>query len=333
MEELLYRIFNRQIIIKINNIKYLIKAPSVSLRYEAELYKLDLIDMYKYELPRLDDYSVFLIKNRFIEHDYEKKIKDMNDTIKRFKVELYQAGPRTEVKKKIRKNLALMKDKLSKYYTNVEYYRSQSLEYFANILKNKYILTQTVFQNDALVFDINNLDLSLLNKITGKLNSLDISTAKFREIARSDAWRTYWLANKYDVFGIPAIEYSEDQKTLCMFSRFYSGLLENPDFPLSIIDDDDETDGFSILQHEQHNNKKNNVTNLDDRFQEVFIAAENEDEAASIYNANTADGKRILKERAQVLKSKDEVKDMEYLDVKLDILQQQNDGFINRFRK
>ena len=71
----------------------------------------------------------------------------------------------------------------------------------------------------------------MLNKIIEQLNSADISPEQFRDIVRSYSWRTYWIANKENIFGIPAIEYSEDQKTLISYSNMYDNILEHPECP------------------------------------------------------------------------------------------------------
>ena len=44
---------------------------------------------------------------------------------------------------------------------------------------------------------------NILQIIITRLNDADIPVAKFREIARTEPWRNYWLSNKYNIFGIP----------------------------------------------------------------------------------------------------------------------------------
>lgn len=326
MEDLLYRIFNRKIIIRLNNKVYTIKTPSANLRYKAEIYKQDLIDEHKYDLPHLDFYNSFLIKNKFIDSDYETKIKNMNEAIKNFKVQLYKANHKIEESKKIRNNLKLMKTKLNNYYNNIEFYRRQSLEYFAETLKNKFILINTTYYKNKLIFNTKRLDLELLQGLVTKINSIDISTSKFREIARSEDWRTYWLSNKYNLFGIPAMEYSEDQKILSMFSRMYDNIFEHPERPLEdIINDDDKLDGWMILEQAKNKDKgkEQQFSHIEDKYQEVFITATNQEEANLIYDENSDNGKRILKERAKVLnihQSKN-IKDIAFRDVQLDVLE------------
>lgn len=325
MTDLLYRIFNRVIILSINGADYKISAPDCRLRYYAELHRQKILNDYKYDLPLLEDYIRFLIKMHLVDADYENKIKNMSDTIKRFKLQLFQVGPKIEQAKKIRKNLELMKKKINQYITDIEFYKRPTLEYFADTQKNKFILINTVYnKQEELVFNQIELNTSLLNIIIDKLNQEDISSSSFREIARSDDWRAYWNVDKNNVFGIPPLEYSEDQKVLCSFSRMYDNMFEHPECPEeNVINDDDLTDGWFLFQREKNTKDKKQefLSHIDDRFTEVFSSAENQDEANSIYSINNQDGDRILRERAAVLKQKEEVRDLDFKDVQLDFIE------------
>jgi hypothetical protein len=323
VEDLLYRILSRKIIIRLRGLEYIINAPDVDLKYRAEIYRQGLIEEYKYDLPRLEGYNLYLIKNRFIEADFQNKIKNMNDTIRKFKIQLYQAGPRIETQKKVRESLRIMKEKLGTYYNSVELYQRNSLEYFAESLKNKFLLINTVKLDNNLALDSQDIDLDLMSKLVDELNKKDITTTQFRDIALSENWRSYYLSNKYNLFGIPAADFSEEQKILCGYTRMYYNCYENPDCPSEeVMKDHDRFDGWLFLEQDKRKDEKKqkNVTDLDPKYQEVFKPAENQEEANSIYEANTVDGKRILKERAKVIKNNDEVKDIQFRDVRLDAM-------------
>lgn len=327
MQDLLYRILSREIVLTINDLEYTIKAPDVKLKYRAELYKKELMDQYRFDLPKLEWFNHYLIQNKFIDPDFETKIKNMNSAIKKFKVELYLAGPRIESQKQIRENLKIMREKLKTYYSNVEFYQKNSLEHFTESLKNKFVLINSTWLNDKLVLDEKDIDLSLLTRLIDELNKIDISTTEFRNLAISDDWRSYYLANKYDLFGISAIDFSEEQKILCGYTRMYQNAYEHPQCPSDeVIKDHDRFDGWIIT--EQDKNKEANkqpVTNLDSKYQEVFVTAQSQEEANNIYKANSVDGKRILKERARVLKGQGDVKDIQFRDVQLDVLKQSSE--------
>lgn len=322
MKDLLYRILSRKIILNVGGLEYTIKAPDVELKYRAELYKKELYKKYRFELPTLESFNTFLKINRFIDNDFETKIKNMNEALKKFKVELYLAGPKIESQKQIRKNIKEMREKLNKYYADLESYQRNSLDFFVDSLKNKFILINTTYLNDKLILDNNNLDLELMNRLITVLNNQDISASDFRDLAISEEWRGYYLNNKYNLFGIPSVDYSEEQKILCGYSRMYQNAFDHPECPdEEVMKDHDRFDGWMIIEQKKvKSDKKQQVTNIDPKYQEVFVMAANEEEAASIYNANSQDGKRILKERAKVLNSTDTIKDKQFKDVRLDIL-------------
>lgn len=324
-ENILYRVFSKIIVINVAGAEYIVRAPNTLLRYRAEIYKNKIIDEYKYDLPDLESYDRFLIHRQYLDADHEKKIKDMSDTIRRFKVELYQCGPMIEREKVIRHNLQIMKTKISNYINNLEFHRKPTLEYFAENLKNKFILINTVYNDkDESVFDTNSLDSCLLHNITNELNEQDISGDSFREIARTDPWRSYYLANKYNLFDCPAKDTTEEQRILLSYTRFYNSVFDHPDRPNDdIIKDPDKIDGWLIFQEEKNKqDKKTEFTNIPDRFQEVYLTATSQPEADQIYASNSPESKRIMRQRAQVLKSKEEVVDLDFPDKRLDLLAQ-----------
>lgn len=336
LEELIYRIFAGKIILDVDGDLYTVRSPSLHLRYNAEIYKKSLREKYKYELPLLESYVLFLITSRFIDSDYEKKIQAMNDGIKNLKIDLFNAGSKIDLDKKIRKNLKTIKENLSKYYSKIEFFKSSTLEYFCESLKNKYILLYTLYKDDNLLFDKNSFDLYLFNNIIDRLNRVEISTEQYREIARSSSWRNYWLGNKNNLFGIPAIEFSEEQKILCMFSRMYDNAYENPECPDDkIIEDDDKFDGWLFLQQTKNKDerKKNKYSHIDSKYSEIFVAASSQEEANEIYDDNSIDSRRILKERSQILKQKGLVRDIDFVDNRLDIMEKSSKAAMNNLKK
>lgn len=312
-------------IVDIDNIDYTVRAPSMSLKYKAEIYKQRLIDKYKYELPLLEDYNQFLIQKKMLDFDYESKINTMSDRIRQLKKELFLCGPLINKETQVRASLTTVKNTLYEYLGTIELLRRPTLEYFVDNLKNRFILINTVFIHNKLVFDTDDVDIILLTDLVEKINEYDVKDVQFREIARTNPWQDYWRVNKNDLFGIPVIEYSEDQKTLCSLSRMYDNIWEHPECPSDdVIADDDKLDGFLIYQSEERNKNKSkkSLTDLSDKYDEVYIQASSQDEANSIYSQNSPEAVRILKQRAHVLKNKEEVKDIDFIDRRMDFIEQ-----------
>ena len=87
-----------------------------------------------------------------------------------------------------------------------------------------------------------------------------LGESEIRELARSEPWKSIWSSSKNEgvLFGKRAIELSEEQKHLIMWSTMYDSIGESPDSPSDkIIADDDMLDGWLILQRrEREHNKK-----------------------------------------------------------------------------
>lgn len=312
-------------IISIDNIDYMVYSPDMGLKYRAEIYKQRLIEDYKYHLPLLEDYNRFLIQQNILDIDYQSKINNMTDALRKLKKDLYLVGPLIEKEKNIRKSLVAVKENLYSYLGEIDLLRRPTLEYFTENLKNKFILINSIKVNDNYIFNDENIDIVLLTSLIEKINEQDIRDSQFRELARTNPWQDYWRSNKYNLFGISASEYSEDQKTLCSLSRMYDNVWEHPECPSEdVISDDDKLDGFLIYQSEKNkqDKPKYGLTNLSDKYDEVYITASSQEEANSIYSQNSPEAVRMLKQRAHVLKGKEEVKDIDFVDRRMDLLAQ-----------
>ena len=90
---------------------------------------------------------------------------------------------------------------------------------------------------------------SFLDLILSKINEHRIDESEYRDLARNEPWRSYWNIAKSSVFGIPVIDFSEEQKTLCVWSKVYDNVYESSECPPeNCINDDDYLDSWFIIQ-------------------------------------------------------------------------------------
>ena len=82
------------------------------------------------------------------------------------------------------------------------------------------------------------------------LQSNIITTEEFREIARTDPFRSRWSLLKTNVFDFEIL--TGEQTSLCMYCRMYDNVYEHPEKPTEqVIDDDDMLDGWFAKQRKQ----------------------------------------------------------------------------------
>lgn len=112
----------------------------------------------------------------------------------------------------------------------------------------------------------------------------------------------------------------------------YDNVYEHPESPNpKVIEDDDCLDGWFIVQ-KRKNEKDKKTKESDDLIRnpkirnakEVFLMAENSDEAKSIQDMNDMFVKNTLKQREQMIAEKGHVKETDFNDVKTELFIQAN---------
>ena len=166
-----------------------------------------------------------------------------------------------------------------------------------------------------------------------------ITTAQSRELARSEPWRNYWGSDKSNLFGRPAIDLTEEQRSLVLYSKMYDGAYEHPDCPEEdVIKDDDMFDGWMIFQRRKREKKKtaNQVDSVlgakQREAEELFIPKQNQDGAQKIHEMNTHESRIRRKQRDQVIQKVGSARDSQFPDRKQQIVTQANREFADKVR-
>jgi hypothetical protein len=152
----------------------------------------------------------------------------------------------------------------------------------------------------------------------------------YKKIARSDYWKNYWNNNKTKVLDDPVSEWSDEQKSLINISCMYDRIYEHPECPKEdVINDDDALDGWMIF-NKQENERKKKEKGVDDMLtgkmrnsSEIFLMANNRDQAQDIQGLNSDKSLSALKQKVDfVMSNKGPVRDAQLPDVKQKIRDQ-----------
>jgi hypothetical protein len=207
---------------------------------------------------------------------------------------------------------------------------SNTLEGYASSIKNEYIICNTLYKDNELVFGYNNnyKSYTLFNSLVQHIDSVIITTELFKKLARSDIWRAYWNSCKYNnLFDKASIHLTDEQRALINISKMYDNIYEHPECPDDkILDDDDALDGWMIIQ-KRKNDKQKKQAQFDEsnprlkNAGEVFLMASDQEDIQSISEMNSVEAKAILKEKMQFIDAKGSVDDGELPDVKRDVQQ------------
>ena len=276
----------------------------------------------------------------------ETSLKGLEKFLENLKVDIYKSHMRDDLCDPIRKQIKKINDSIYKSMSNKYKFYETTKEYYADSLKRQYLVAMSIrdmnynkiFHHHNFFIDKNsNLIQSMINYI----DSQKVDQKVIRKLSRSEPWRSMWILGKPNVFDKPSSLWTDEQRLLASYSRMYDNVYESLECPIDkVIEDDDMLDGWFILQRRERENKQNenNTTkmfNLKNKHgdQEVFLVANNLQQAQNIYNMNDEQSRSIVKSREQVIKSLGEVDHGHLPDVQNDLRMQATRQFQNKMRK
>ena len=331
LELLLYRIFCGYLIFNLNNETYKLSSANLTIKYEAQILYNNIVNDEKYnDWIREENLDSLLVYLNLWTKDTSMIIKDIEKKIDNNKVEYYTHFKFSDKKNSIKKNLDNYKKQLSSILNKKEELYSNTLEGYANSIKNEFIITRTLYKNDKLVFNnsCNENNYLLFNNVVSELNKYNINIYDFKKIARNHIWRSYWNVKKDKVF---SDSFTDDQRTLIGISQMYERVYEHPECPSDeIIDDDDALDGWMIVQKRktEKDKKQQQVDSLNPKLknaQEVFLFANNNNEAEEIIGLNNLEGLSRMKSKINHVNKFGLTEDSKLPDVQIDLRNQLNE--------
>lgn len=329
-EATLNRIISGCIRCKIYNSVFVFKHPDRQTRYIAEeVYSDALLEAsYSENMPE-SEILKFLLENELWKMSEQVRLDEIPKKIDDLKVELFNSVLKSATKKRIREDLAEIRKEQNILLHKRHSYDQITCEGYAALVKTKYLISNSLFDenNNKIVVK----DERIIDSILHYISDIKINEAECREMARTEPWRQYWSLSKHEVFGIPVVDMSEEQKSLCVWSRVYDNVYESQDCPVdSVIEDDDMLDGWFIVQRRKRESdiNKKEVEDLltNDKIRnskEIFIIAETHEDAVKIDAVNSAQAKMIKVQRNMALEKSGIIEEQNLPDVKGDLMMMQ----------
>jgi len=200
------------------------------------------------------------------------------------------------------------------------------------------LLLRILYKNNSLIFNNQNNtnNYVLFNNVVNELNKHSIGLSDFKKLARSHIWRSYWNVSKNSIFSQQGNNITDDQRTIIGISQMYDRVYEHPECPADeIIEDDDALDGWMIVQKRkiEKDKKQQQVDNLNPKLknaQEVFLFANNNDEAQEIVGLNNIEGLNRMKSKIAHVNKFGLTEESQLPDVQVDLRSQLNQQIKNR---
>lgn len=304
-----------------------IKHPTLDITYEGnEIYKEVYSNSLEEGIMTSDDALNLLYDTKQWddekEHNFTKKIPE---DIEKFQEGLYLFAYKQREVERLRKYLAAARkeqDRLSLIRTKYDAMTCSGLAAFA---RYNFLVENSVFNYDNTKYSFDKIGLM---DITSYSMTNMIQSEIIRELSRSLPWVNQWGSCKSNgsIFPVSGVELTTSQNLLIMWSRMYDSIYESTESPEQfIIDDDDMLDGWLIVQRKKSKERKaksaaesftsnSKIRNA----QEVFLVAENAEEAKRIYDMNSNRGNSIVRQRLNKIRSQGKVNHAEFSDVQLE---------------
>lgn len=318
--------------------RYVIAQPSFFLQHQSQTLFDDII--YKNRFANWitsTQCHKHLIKLGILSADHKVKVKELNKSLENYKLDLYRNFFSENKRARARKYIALVKDKFNKLFTNIHSLDHLTLDGYASICQQEFILINTVYYDDKLVFD-NTSSFSMLKSFLDIIVNNTITTSEYRNIARNSLWRDYWKVAKDNPF--PEFKhYTDEQVHLLSFSRMYDAVYENAECPDDdVINDDDALDGWFIMQQREieDSKKQNRANKFADKHKnadELYIMADSSQDVERINAMNTGQGKFIKKQREAALKKYKKMKESQLPDRQMQQRVQTNEAFKSHLKQ
>lgn len=335
------RIINGIFRCNINDHFYIIKQPDRNIRHIAQQIYVDTIREAELEgMYNDEELENFLIENGMWSEQKEADLKQIQEDMDELKVKLFKSTYKSEERNMIRKMLEVAKSTFFSLYQQKNAYNHLSCDGFASTMKIRYLVGKSLMhENGNAVWKDEefwkNTDPLLEDAISSFVEN-KISDKEFREIARTDPWRSTWTCRKTEgsLFGVPAVDLTDEQKNIIVWSSLYDNIYDHPNAPLEeVVKDDDMIDGWLIIQRREREEKQgkvqveNYISNDKIRNSgEVFIIAQTKEDAKKIDSLNDDQSKIVKKQRLKYLNEKGHVDESQMPDTKLGLQMQANRG-------
>jgi len=292
---LVNRILCGYVLCRFNGIRYKVYQPTPEVLYEADFLYEDIVNDKKYEgIMGRDQLKNFLVFQGIWTPENETALENIEKNIEGLKIDLYKAQFNTKLQTKLRRQIKAMRETQNAWTYKKHCLDHIAVEGIAEVARTLFVYTQTLTDMDGkLIFeDIDSVDSVFLQRLHVKMQELMIRDAQYRELARTEPWRSGWLLKKASIF--PAVP-TEEQRILGAYTTMYDNAFENPDCPSDIvINDDDMFDGWMADWRKKQQKKREQNAVEDGKYkdaQQVFIPAQTQAEADRINEMNDTAGK------------------------------------------
>jgi len=234
----------------------IIKPLTVHQNYELQEIYLEAYDR-AFEDNLLTDEEVveMMKKNGFWNDMDERRLEQIPKDIENTKVKMFESYFNSENRETLRGFLRKAEEQLTTTMYKRHRYSSSTCEGYASYYKWNWMIENCTYYENGEKYD---WVYDSISDVLSHYQDQSISEYEFRQLARTDPWRSIWNAGKKlgSIFDKPAAEFTLEQKTLLSWSSLYDSVSDSSEAPSDeVIEDDDILDGWLISQRRKRENQ------------------------------------------------------------------------------
>jgi len=302
----IHRIFAKKLKFYFQEELYELLFANNDIQYEADIIYYRIVNEEKYgNWIREENMTEVMTELELWNHNAEPQLKAFEKQLEDRKLDLYNSYKFSTSKQMDtkRRQIRSTERQIAKIHQKKQEFHANTLEGYAEGIKQEYIVTNTLYKNNKLVFDHNNKSEQSYNKfnqLIAEINRHHITNNTYRDIANHDIWRSYWNASKNNIFEGAVSCWSEEQRNLVNTSQMYDSVYSHPECPDDeVIDDHDLLDGWMIKQKRENKRKKKQDT-LDksnkklSKAGEVFLMGDDLESIKEIQDMNSPFARQVF---------------------------------------
>jgi hypothetical protein len=310
-------------------IDVVIRKPSRDDIYVSCEVFAEMMEQCHFSLYSEDELIQFMYDRSLWDDARQRQLDGIPKDIDNLKVGLFQNVMKAKDRDTVRKTLTAARKKLGELSKQRHAYDHLSCLGAANIAKSRYLIGKSLYTPSGRpIFsedDFWEYPSTILDNVMTWYASNRLEDAEIRELARTDPWRSIWLAKKVEasLFGVAAVDHTEEQRALLTWSTIYENAYQHSECPSdAVIEDDDMFDGWMIFQRRKREDETTKGTaegGLSRKIrdsQEVFLVANDADEAKRIHDLNDEQAKATLRRRFDKLAREGSVREIDMPDTR-----------------
>ena len=260
---LLYRIITGLQFVEFNHSQYIVKPPSGTISYKANIIYNKTIEENMYSgWLMMQDTEMVLIDNGLWHPNNNTVLSNLDKKIDSLKIELYENFMISNKRRDLKKQISITNKHKQKLLDTKHSLDSTTLEHYAARIKNEFVIINTLYnsKNQRVLLNKKQTQSDFLNGIIAALSHLMPTIADIKRLARSELWKSYWgasLASKTPIFKGIVSDWTDEQRALVNLSRMYDSIRDHSESPSDdVINDDDALDGWMLVQKRKAEKEK-----------------------------------------------------------------------------